>query len=141
MPIVGGWPLQGRGGPLGGSGMSPSSPALLQLAQRLRELREKQWPDFRLTQTVLANALGSASPATVSSWESPVTPKLPPSEKLLAYACFFATRRSIEADPPALLPIESFSDDEASAYHDLEVELLGLREEARKPTLRSEAPV
>jgi hypothetical protein len=121
--------------------MSPSSPALLQLAQRLRELREKQWPDFRLTQTVLANALGSASPATVSSWESPVTPKLPPSEKLLAYACFFATRRSIEADPPALLPIESFSDDEASAYHDLEVELLGLREEARKPTLRSEAPV
>lgn len=121
--------------------MSPSSPALLQLAQRLRELREKQWLDFKLTQTVLANALGSASPATVSSWENPVAPKLPPSEKLLAYARFFATRRSIEAEQPVLLPIESFSDDEMSTYDDLETELLGLREEARKPTLRSEAAV
>jgi len=121
--------------------MSPSSPALLQLAQRLRELREKQWPDFRLTQTLLANALGNASPATVSSWESPVAPKLPPSEKLLAYARFFATRRSIEAEAPILVPIESFSDDEMSAYEDLEAELLSLREEARKPTLRSEVAV
>lgn len=121
--------------------MSPSSPALLQLAQRLRELREKQWPDFKLTQTVLANALGSASPATVSSWESSAEPKLAPSEKLLAYARFFATRRSIEAEPPALLPIGSFNDDERSAYEDLKAELLGLREEARKPTLRPEVAV
>ena len=121
--------------------MSPSSPALLQLAQRLRELREKQWPEYKLTQTLLANALGSASPGTVSSWENLVAPKLPPSEKLLAYARFFATRRSIEADPPALVPLESFSDAELRAYEELEAELTGLREEARKPTLRPEVAV
>jgi Helix-turn-helix domain len=121
--------------------MSPSSPALLHLAQRLRELREKQWPDFRLTQAALAKALGNASAATVSSWESPIAPKLPPSEKLLAYARFFATRRSIEAGAPALVPVESYDDEETRAYEDLEAELLGIREEARKPTLRPEVVV
>jgi hypothetical protein len=120
--------------------MSPSSPAQ-QLAQRLRELREKQWPEYKLTQTLLANALGSASPGTVSSWESTAAPKLPPSEKLLAYARFFATRRSIEGEVPALVPVESFDDDEMRAYEDLESELLALREEARKPTLRPEVAV
>ena len=121
--------------------MSPSSPAQLQLAHRLRELREKQWPEFKLTQTLLANALGNASPATVSSWENPIAPKMPPSEKLLAYARFFATRRSIEGAEPALVPVESFSDDEMRACEDLETELLGLREEARKPSLRAEVAV
>lgn len=42
------------------------SPALL-LAQRLRELREQRWPDVRLTQAQLAEALGIATAATVSS--------------------------------------------------------------------------
>jgi hypothetical protein len=121
--------------------MSPSSPALLQLAHRLRELREKQWPEYKLTQTHLASALGSASPATVSSWESAVTPKLPPAEKLIAYARFFATRRSIEGEVPALVPVKSFNDDEMAAYEDLQRELLDLREEARKPTLRPEVAV
>ena len=119
---------------------SPSSPALLQLAQRLRQLREEQWPDFKVTQTVLANVLGSAS-ATVSSWESTVAPKLPPSEKLLAYARFFASRRSIEGEAPSIVPIESFSNDEMTAYEELEAELLGLREEAGKPTLKPEVAV
>jgi transcriptional regulator with XRE-family HTH domain len=123
------------------SSISPSSPALLQLAQRLRELREEQWPEFKLTQTLLANALGLMSPGTVSSWESSVTPKPPPSDKLRAYARFFATKRSIEGDTPALLPLDSFSDDEMTTYHDLETELLGLRDEARKPTLKPEVAV
>ena len=123
------------------SSTNPSSPALLQLARRLRELREKQWPEFRLTQAVLAKALGNASAATVSSWESPIGPKLPPPEKLLAYARFFATRRSIEGDAPVLVPIESFDDSETRAYEDLEAELLALREEVRNPTLGPEIVV
>ena len=71
----------------------------------------------------------------------PGSAQLPPSERLLAYARFFATRRSIEADPPALVPLESFSDAELRAYEELEAELTGLREEARKPTLRPEVAV
>ncbi len=118
--------------------MTPSSPALLQLARRLRELREQHWPEFRLTQALLANALGDVSPATVSSWESPVAPKLPPPERLLAYARFFATRRSIEGDVPRLLPPDSLGDDERAACKALEAELLGLREEVRKPTPAAE---
>ena len=43
--------------------MSPSSPALLQLAHRLRELREKQWPEYKLTQTLLASADSWRCPA------------------------------------------------------------------------------
>lgn len=121
--------------------MSPSSPALQELAKRLRELREDRWPGFKLTQTVLAKVLGNASAGTVSSWESPVAPKLPPPDKLRAYARFFATRRSIEGDAPALLPLDSFSDDEMRAYHDLENELLGLRDEARRPSLKPEVVV
>jgi hypothetical protein len=52
--------------------MQPVSPALLELAQRLRQLREQHWPEARLTQGALANALGGneqLAAATVSSWE------------------------------------------------------------------------
>lgn len=119
--------------------MTTSSPALLQLAQRLRQLREQRWPDFRLTQAQLAAALGNVAPATISSWESPVVPKLPPAERLLAYARFFGTRRSIGDGTPRLLPFESLSDDEKAACKALEEELLALREEAnRKPVIRPE---
>ena len=121
--------------------MNPSPPALLQLAQRLRELREQQWPEVRLTQAQLASALGSVAPATVSSWESPSAPKLPPANRLLAYARFFATRRSIEGGTPRLLTPESLTDDEAVTCEELEQELLALRDQARKPVLRAEVAV
>ena len=120
--------------------MTSSSPALLQLAQRLRELREQQWPDVRLTQAQLAKALGNVAPATVSSWESTVAPKLPPAERLSAYARFFATRRSADGATPALLPREDLSEDELAACQGLEEELLALREEARTPAQRYEVP-
>ena len=120
--------------------MTSSSPALLQLAQRLRELREQQWPDVRLTQAQLAKALGNVAPATVSSWESTAAPKLPPAERLSAYARFFATRRSADGEPPALLPREDLSEDELAACQGLEEELLALREEARAPAQRYEVP-
>ncbi|MBV9379424.1 MAG: hypothetical protein JOY82_15220 [Streptosporangiaceae bacterium] len=111
----------------------------LQLAKRLRELRERQWPGYHLTQATLAAAFGDVAAATVSSWESPVAPKLPPAGRLKIYAQFFATRRSIEAEPPALQPLETFSDKEQADCQALADELLALRDEAKKPVLRTES--
>jgi hypothetical protein len=125
--------------------MPPSAqPGLLLLAQRLRDLREQHWPDIRLTQATLAKGLGSEEPlsaATVSSWESPFTPKLPPRSRLTAYARFFATRRSIEGDSPRLLPVDALAKDERNAFEALERDLLALRDGARKPSAKDEAAV
>jgi hypothetical protein len=124
--------------------VQPTPPALLELAQRLRQLREQHWPEMRLTQGKLAEALGGEEhlgAATVSSWESPTTPKLPPQRRLLAYARFFATRRSVEQEPPSLLELEDFTPEELAAYKGLETELLGLRNAARKLTLSEEVAV
>jgi hypothetical protein len=117
--------------------MAPSSPALQQLARRLRDLREHQWPE-RLTQAVLADAFGDVAAATVSSWENTVAPKLPPTERLKAYAQFFATHRSIDGDTPVLLPVDTFSEEEQAARKALEDELLALRDEARKPNRQTD---
>jgi hypothetical protein len=119
-------------------------PGLLRLAQRLRGLREQQWPDAGLTQAALAKALsseGHLSAATVSSWENSSSPKLPPRNRLTAYARFFATHRSVDADPPRLLPLDALTGGERSAYEALEVELLVLRDGARKPSARDEVSV
>jgi hypothetical protein len=121
--------------------MAPSSPALQQLARRLRELREHQWPE-RLTQAVLAEAFGDVAAATVSSWENSTAPKLAPPDRLKAYAQFFATHRSIEGDTPVLLPVDTFNEEEQAALKGLEVELLALREEAtRKPERQADVTV
>ena len=111
--------------------MQPA-PAAKQLAQRLRNLRVEQWPEVRLTQEKLAaafNAEDPLTPVTVSSWESQSSPKLPPTHRLLAYARFFATPRSVAGDPK-LLPIKDLTEDERAAYKDLQTELLGLRRRA-----------
>jgi transcriptional regulator with XRE-family HTH domain len=121
-----------------------AQPDVLRLAQRLRDLRERRWPEAGLTQAALATALGSEgrlSPATVSSWESAVAPKLPPRSRLLAYARFFATHRSIEEDQPRLLSLEDLADDERDAYKALETELLALRDAAKKPSARDAVAV
>ena len=79
--------------------MQPAPPAALQLAQRLRQLRQQRWPDARLTQDKLAKAFSAEenlAAATVSSWESLNSPKIPPRHRLQAYARFFATPRSVE---------------------------------------------
>jgi hypothetical protein len=112
--------------------MQPAPPAAKQLAQRLRNLRMQQWPEVRLTQEKLAaafNAEEPLTPVTVSSWESQSSPKLPPPHRLRAYARFFATRRSVAADPK-LLPLGNLTEDERAAYEGLEAELLGLRRRA-----------
>jgi hypothetical protein len=116
--------------------VQPASPALLELAQRLRRLRQQHWPDVPLTQGALAKALGGEEPlaaATVSSWESPTSPKLPPRHRVVAYARFFATRKSVEAEP-RLLQLEELTEDERAAYDRLEIDLLRLRDAARKPS-------
>jgi hypothetical protein len=111
--------------------MQPVPPAALQLARRLRQLRQ-QWPEARLTQQGLATAFSAeekVASATVASWESFSSPKLPPPHRLLAYARFFATPRSVAADP-RLLPLHELTEDEQAVYKGLETELLKLRSEA-----------
>jgi hypothetical protein len=114
-------------------------PAALELSQRLKQLRTQTWPDARLTQAALAEAFGAEEPvgaATISSWESRDAPKLPPRHRIIAYARFFATRRSVEPGAPKLVPLDSFSAAEEAAYRKLEEELLGLR-----TTASGESPV
>lgn len=109
--------------------MHPAPPAALQLAQRLRQLRES-WP--RLTQKELATAFSAEeklASATVSSWENLTSPKPPPPHRILAYARFFSTRRSIEGEP-TLLQLEELNTEETRAYEELRTELLRLRSAA-----------
>jgi hypothetical protein len=118
-------------------------PGSLQLALRLRQLRQ-QWPEVRLTQETLARAFATEeqlSAVTVSSWESTASPKLPPQRRLLAYARFFATRRSVEQDPPCLLPLDDLTKDEKDVYRAIEAELLGLRDSAERSSIRDEIPL
>jgi hypothetical protein len=113
--------------------MYPAPPALLELALYLRYLRVERWPDSKLTQSSLAGALGKdtpLSPAAVASWESRTAPKLPPRDRVVSYAQFFATRRSLGPEP-ALVPQGSFTPEEQAAYKELLDELLRLHSAAR----------
>lgn len=106
------------------------------LARRLRQLRQYHWPDARLTQDKLARAFDAEEAlkgATVSSWESTTSPKLPPRHRLQAYARFFATKRSLEAKFPRLIPLSELSEDERAEYDRLEKELLDLRDSLTGP--------
>ena len=110
--------------------MQPPPPAVLQLAQRLRQLRQDR---SRLTQANLAKALGAEEPlaaATVASWESRTAPKIPPPHRLHAYAQFFATSRSFAGDQSRLFRVEELAPDEKNAYEKLYTELLRLRSAA-----------
>jgi len=108
--------------------LQPVPLAAKQLAERLRQLRQQQWPDARLTQNQLASAFssdGKLAAVTVSSWESVTSPKVPPRHRLQAYARFFATHRSIEGGVK-LLSLGALTPDELAAYKELEAELLRL---------------
>jgi transcriptional regulator with XRE-family HTH domain len=111
----------------------PPSPALLQLAVRLRQLRQEQWANSKLTQGDLGKALGGdqgLSVATIASWENRTAPKLPQRERMFAYAQFFATPRSVTG-APRLVPLDSFTDEERATYETLLDELLALYDAAR----------
>lgn len=110
--------------------MQPAPPAALLLASRLRQLRA-QTP--RLTQKKLADAFSaeeSLSSATVSSWESHTSPKLPPEHRIHAYARFFATPRSTLSKQPKLFSVSELNQDEQKTYEKLDAELLRLRNAA-----------
>lgn len=106
--------------------MHPAPPAALQLAQRLRQLRESR---PRLTQVKLAAAFSTEeklASATVSSWESLTSPKPPPRHRISAYGRFFCTPRSTEGEP-TLFPLEELNSGEKRVYEELRTELLRLR--------------
>ena len=103
------------------------------LAQRLRALREGQWPDLKITQPQLARALGGAQPLSVpliSSWESQANPRIPPLARLEGYAAVFATPRSFEGAAPRQLSAEELTDEERRAMTELGHELKRLRANA-----------
>jgi hypothetical protein len=103
------------------------------LARRLRELRRSGFPDVKLTQLQLAQALSEDEPvadSTLSSWENVRAPTLPPPGRLSAYAQFFATKRSLEGKEPHLVPLEELTPAERRARDELEAELVKLRDDA-----------
>lgn len=107
------------------------------LARRLRQLREERWPNVKITQPQLAQALGgdrALSVPLISSWESPGNPKIPPIPRLEAYATFFATPRSAEATPPRMLSLDELTEPEQHSRDELLRELMSLRKQAMRAT-------
>lgn len=118
--------------------VQPADDPAQALARRLRELREREWPGVTITQRQLAQALSDEKPVSVpliSSWESSHRPAVPPAERLVAYATFFASRRSVEQVPYRLLRTDELTGPERARFGELRSELLALREAAgRRPT-------
>jgi len=97
------------------------------LGERLRSLRERAG----LTQKQLAEVLGGEGGTMVSMWET--ARRLPPDERLTSYARLFATPRSFSGKGrPRLIDDEDMSEEERRRFQQLERELLGLRDEARR---------
>ncbi len=110
----------------------PSIPAR-RLAERLRALREQE----HLTQKQLARVLGgpeTISIATISLWEKPGSDRLPPAQRLAAYARLFCTVRSFDGDRPRLLSPGELTEQERERETELYDELVSLRELAARST-------
>ena len=116
---------------MGGKVSEPAtSPAAASLARRLRELRLSRFPDARLTQGEVAQALSEEEPvaiSTLSAWENVRTSTLPSRTRLSTYARFFATERSLDRTPHLVSP-EDLTRSELEAYKELERELFRLRD-------------
>jgi transcriptional regulator with XRE-family HTH domain len=100
------------------------------LAERLRALRERE----HLTQKQLARVLGGSDPlsiATVSLWEKPGSDRLPPAQRLAAYARLFCTSRSFDGDRLRLLSSGELTEQERERESELYDELVALRERAQ----------
>jgi transcriptional regulator with XRE-family HTH domain len=95
------------------------------LARRLHTLRVRQWPRHRVTQRVLADALGGLSTSTISSYENGSI--VPPDERLYGYATFFSTPRSFTEGGPGLLADDRLSEADRVRRKELYEELLSLR--------------
>jgi hypothetical protein len=108
-----------------------ASPASASLARRLRELRHTRFPNVRLTQGDVAQALSEVEAvgvSTLSAWENVRNPTLPSDRRLASYARLFATPRSLEGKPH-LLALTELTDAEDEARRELERELFRLRDE------------
>jgi hypothetical protein len=104
------------------------TPEAFRLAERLRVLREREV--VRRTQGDLGRALGGGkplSPATISMWETPGSGRVPPSDRLEAYAQLFCTPRSFEGGVH-MLGLSELTPGELERYEDLKSELLALRD-------------
>src|SRR6185437_6640752 len=110
------------------------------LAQRLRSLRTECWPEVRITQPQLAQALGGVSVPLISSWESGTNPRIPPASRLDDYALLFATPRSFGPDGPRQLDLTELAEDELRVMNELKQELRQLRRAATQET-SSDEPV
>ena len=102
------------------------------LAERLRDLREREFKP--LTQRALGKALGGSEPlsiATVSQWENPSSDRLPPPQRLKAYARLFCSDRSFGSAIPHLLRDDELTEAEREREIELYEELLELRERAQ----------
>jgi transcriptional regulator with XRE-family HTH domain len=100
-------------------------PSVSPLADRLRDLRLDGRPGNRLTQPLLAKALGVSVPL-ISSWEHGT---IPPPERLDDYARLFAvTDGRLRLKPPADL-----DDAERGRYDQLRDALNALRDQATGP--------
>jgi len=108
------------------------------LAQRLRSLRTESWPDVRITQPQLAQALGGISVPLISSWESSTNPRIPPDSRLDDYAVLFATPRSIDKDRLSLLNLAELTADEVRTMTELQRELRQLRKAAMQQSQSDE---
>jgi hypothetical protein len=109
--------------------MHPTAGPSLPLSARLRALRQQTWPGRVITQAQLAAAFQaerSTSVPLISSWESSISPKPPPLQRLEAYARLFATERSIQNGVVRLLPVDELTDAERSRYDELLIELTAL---------------
>lgn len=107
------------------------TPEAVMLAQRLRELREREFT--RLTQAELGKALTDGkhpvSPAAISTWENPASGRLPPAVRLEAYARLFCTPRSFDGGTH-MLGVSELTADELRRMEELKQELLNLRDRA-----------
>jgi len=106
--------------------MAVDEEAARELAARLRELRNTEFPDVRVKQSQLKVAFG-VSEALISSWERLSAPVTPPEAHLLKYARFFATPRSLNNGHPRLLADEELTGEEHERRQAIHDELIGLR--------------
>jgi transcriptional regulator with XRE-family HTH domain len=95
------------------------------LAERLRELRDEAFAGRRVTQAQVARALGVQT-SSVSSWENAVG-SIVPLARLVSYARFFATERTVEhEDDVRLLEDSELTDEERERFEQLRTELTSL---------------
>jgi transcriptional regulator with XRE-family HTH domain len=107
------------------------APEAVQLANRLRELRERKF--VRLTQTQLGQAFGTPeeplSATTISMWENPASGRIVPASRVELYARLFCTPRSFEGGV-RMLSVDELTPLEQDRLQELRRELLELRDNA-----------